>query len=107
LLNDRYNYNWSQEDQSKVISQLDGNMDLNFIHTVVGFKLQEIMGLQNDFSLNPYKPQLLKGILYLNGAQKSEELLVYNPQNPINWQSFYNIIDNSDVYQLQAMVGKL
>lgn len=107
LLNDKYNYQWSHEDQDKVVNHLDGNMDLNFLHIVLGFKLKEIMGLQNDFQLQNFRPQLLKVILYLNAACKSETLLLYNDANPINWQSFYNIIDNSDMYQLQNMVQQL
>ena len=107
LLNQRYNYQWNQEDANKVINQLDQNMDQNFLHTVIGFKLQELMQLQNDMSLQDHRPQLLRGILYLNGAQKSEELLIYNPGKPINWKEFYNIIDNSDVYQLSNIIGNI
>ena len=107
LLNDRNNYQWSYEDQSKVIAQLDQNMDLNFIHTVVGIKLKEVLNLQNDFSLQQMRPQVLRAILYLNAAQRSEELMGYNQQKPINWQSFYNIIDNSEYNLLQNMVGNI
>jgi hypothetical protein len=65
------------------------------------------MQLQNDYTLQDLKPQILRGILYLNGAQKSEEMLLYNPAKPINWKEFYNIIDNSDVYQLSNIIGNI
>ena len=107
LLSQKYQYQWNQEDLSKVINQLDKNMDQNFIHTVVGFKLHEIMELQNDYTLQDMKPQLLRGILYLNGAQKSEEMLIYDKAKPINWKEFYNIIDDSDIYQLSNIIGNI
>ena len=105
LLNDRNNYQWSKEDQSKVISQLERSLDLNFIHTVVGFKLQDIMQAKNDSSLKNFEPKLLRGILYLHGAQNSEEKLIYNPNNSINWASIYDKFDNSNVDELRNLVA--
>ena len=107
LLSQRYNYPWTQEDQSKVVSQLDRNMDQNFIHTVIGFKLQEIIQLRSDYSLQSIQPILLRAVLYLNGAQKSEELLIYNPEKQINWKDFYNLIDSSDVSTLENIVNNI
>ena len=57
--------------------------------------------------LQDMKPQLLRGILYLNGAQKSEEMLIYDKAKPINWKEFYNIIDDSDIYQLSNIIGNI
>ena len=65
------------------------------------------MQLQSDESLQAFQPQLLKGILYLNGAQKSEEVLIYNPNNSINWQGIYDKFDNSDVSQLRNLVANI
>ena len=36
------NFQWNPEDQQKVIPALMSNMDLNFLHNVVSFKLKEI-----------------------------------------------------------------
>jgi len=65
------------------------------------------MQLRSDYSLQSIQPLLLRAILYLNGAQKSEELLIYNPANPINWKDFYNIIDGSDIAALSNIVGNI
>ena len=65
------------------------------------------MKAKNDSSLQDFEPQLLKGILYLHGAQNSEEKLIYNPNNSISWDVIYDKFDNSNVDELRNLVAKL
>ena len=65
------------------------------------------MQLRSDYSLQSIQPILLRAVLYLNGAQKSEELLIYNPEKQINWKDFYNLIDSSDVSTLENIVNNI
>ena len=64
------------------------------------------MQLQSDDSLQAIQQQLCSGILYLHCALNEEEL-VYNSNEPIEWNDIYNKFNNPSVTELQKMVSDI
>lgn len=96
-------FQWSPEDQNKVIPQLLGNMDLNFLHNVVNYKIREVMKLRGDYNLMQnqyYRSLLYKALIYADCTQKCEDpnMFPFHQGVFFNWTKFKNDIENAPVH---------
>lgn len=103
-------FQFSHEDQAKVLPQLMSNMDLNFLHNVVNYKMGEIMKMRGDYNLmqNQYLRTLLfKALIYADATQKCEQMFPYQPGVFFDWTNFYNGIERADPFTLEQRVNSM